>query len=452
MKLLILGTALIAIVHVSGGVVSQIIGAAIFLFACQQSLFRYIERIPYPHLILLVASLQWSVGPSLAYLAGLNHYKYYMRVDSETYFAIVTPCLVAYSVGLLWFSDKETVINVSEIKGYLWWISKRYPMLPLWMLGIGHLAVFVRLMLPGELSFVAYLVSEIRNAALILMVLSPRKDKLLWVGGSFLLFIIEAAATSMFHDIFLWGLIIGVFIANQIKLRPVFRAAGVLAVLSMGFLIQITKHDYRQAIREDENASASLFFDMASDRALSITDTGIDADNHIEGIVTRLNQGWIISALIAHVPLIEPFANGETVRDAVVASLIPRVLMPGKAEAGGGAIFSRFTGIEISSGTSMNISILGEAYVNFGSTWAPFFMALFGLTLATISWVTLRLSFRYPILFALAPMIFVQALKAETDLVTVLNYLTKASLMVGLMTLGFTSAFAGNEYKRRRYR
>ena len=49
----------------------------------------------------------------------------------------------------------------------------------------------------------------------------------------------------------------------------------------------------------------------------------------------RLNQGWIISRIMWHVPEKEPFAEGATIIEALNATLVPRFLNSDKAIAGG---------------------------------------------------------------------------------------------------------------------
>ena len=77
----------------------------------------------------------------------------------------------------------------------------------------------------------------------------------------------------------------------------------------------------------------------------------------------------------------------------------------------------------------MDISQVGEAYANFGAIGGMIFMLLVGLF---FNWIIARISKWgniYPDLIFWLPLIFLQVVKAETSLVTVLNHLTKAMLV-----------------------
>ena len=140
---------------------------------------------------------------------------------------------------------------------------------------------------------------------------------------------------------------------------------------------------------------------------------------------------------MSHTPSVEPFADGETIINALEASLLPRFLAPNKAKAGGQENFERFTGRNLEKGTSMNLSPLGEAYANFGVSGAIVFMLFFGLFYNFFIHQIFKLSFRYPSLILWLPLMFLQVVKAESDVAIVLNHLVKATIVVGLFYWGF---------------
>jgi hypothetical protein len=106
---------------------------------------------------------------------------------------------------------------------------------------------------------------------------------------------------------------------------------------------------------------------------------------HLQRIDDRLNQNALVGAAVEYLAQRpEEFANGETIRDALV-SPIPRAIWRNKPmAAGSGGLVTRFTGIRFADGTSVGIGHVMEWYVNFGS-WAVFFGSVFmGLLLAVI--------------------------------------------------------------------
>jgi hypothetical protein len=84
----------------------------------------------------------------------------------------------------------------------------------------------------------------------------------------------------------------------------------------------------------------------------------------------------------------------------------------------------------------MGLSLLGEAYANFGPRLSLFLMFFLGAGLAFCHGLFLTFSLRHPTFYFWIPLIFCQTIKAETDLVTVLNYVAKAPVVaVGLYWL-----------------
>jgi hypothetical protein len=138
-----------------------------------------------------------------------------------------------------------------------------------------------------------------------------------------------------------------------------------------------------------------------------------------------------------YVPYNQPFADGETIENAFTASLLPRFIAESKSTAGGRENMFRFTGIELQQGTSMNISIIGEAYANYGRTGGMVFMLFIGLVFSFILRFILLKSQENSTLLLWIPFLFLQVIKAETDLITTLNYVVKASIAMFIVFWSF---------------
>jgi len=87
----------------------------------------------------------------------------------------------------------------------------------------------------------------------------------------------------------------------------------------------------------------------------------------LQQIDSRLNQNILLGRSIYYLEHgYEEFAKGETLIDAALA-LIPRILWPDKPMVGGsGNLMSRYTGEQFAVGTSVGITPVIEAYINFG--------------------------------------------------------------------------------------
>jgi hypothetical protein len=205
-----------------------------------------------------------------------------------------------------------------------------------------------------------------------------------------------------------------------------------IIIIIVGFflstIIQAVKMDYRDFLKSGfEGSYSSLFVDILNKRLAG----GLAEDTEEQSeLNVRLNQGWIISAIMDHTPNIEPYGRGITIKEAFFASAVPRFLNPNKKTATGRVTFEKFTGITLNSTTSMGISIVGESYANFGRLWGIFFMAIYGFFIIKFwSYLHKRINQNLVILFFL-PLIFLQVIKSESELLSVLNHLVKTSILV----------------------
>src|SRR5262249_34481739 len=139
----------------------------------------------------------------------------------------------------------------------------------------------------------------------------------------------------------------------------------------------------------------------------------------------------IISAVMAYTPDGEPFADGQTVIDAARDSLLPRFVSD-KREVEVSDNFRRFTGLSVSGNTSFGISIVGEAWANFGQL-GMVLLLFWGLAFGGVTRLIAQRSLHQPTLPLWMPMIFLYAVKAETELAVTLNYMLKAGAFVFLL-------------------
>ncbi len=77
----------------------------------------------------------------------------------------------------------------------------------------------------------------------------------------------------------------------------------------------------------------------------------------------------------------------------------------------------------------MGISPLGEAYANYGSAGGIWFMTVFGALFAVVYLAVLNFTARHPSFIFWVPLMFYQAIKAETELLVVINQLSKGAIV-----------------------
>src|SRR5690606_10382214 len=178
--------------------------------------------------------------------------------------------------------------------------------------------------------------------------------------GSIFFLVYISLKNALFHDFILWSTFFYMFWA--IKNKP--SARSKLLTMAGGFVmlivIQSVKADYRALLKQGFDGNVvGIFFGTVNQQYES---GFLDEEEDTASLNVRLNQGWIISAIMDHVPRNLEFAGGATIKEAIVASLVPRFLNPDKKEAGGQENFTKYTGLPLSDNTSMGLSIIGEFY------------------------------------------------------------------------------------------
>jgi len=237
----------------------------------------------------------------------------------------------------------------------------------------------------------------------------------------------------MFHEFLLWMgffFIIVTFIYKINIREKIFYFVGLIMLI---VIIQTIKYEFRGLMSGFSNKT-ELFTNLVQKKFIE-TDDYKSVENR-NAFITRINQGWIIARIMSWTPKYEPFAEGETIREGIKATLLPRILAPNKAFAGGKKYFQRFTGKELSGATSMNLSPLGEAYANYGVVGGAIFMFFFFSLYNLVIFIIFREANKRPTLIFFLPLLFLQVIKAETDLTIVINHLFKASIAVIMLYVG----------------
>lgn len=435
----------LAIAIVTNQSLFSIFGLYIWAF----TFFLYINQlgktVPVLELMMLVATSQWILGPVIDYNTEADHFKYYMYVEEDTYMSFVVPGTLVFILAIL---IKYPTQDLNRINNYLKNLADTLPRLAYYLMIIGFVSDFVRPILPNNVAFIFYLFSNLKFLGAALLLFKPKSVQKWWVLTLvMLLTLMSSLAFGMFHDLILWSSLLLSFVVLNLKIGFFKKVSVILAGFFALFILQSIKGEYRNQIWEQgyqEFREEVSFFDLAFNRVQNI---GFYMnESYINEINVRLNQGWIISALLSNVPENVPYAEGETITTAVSSSLIPRFLVKNKAKAGGQENFERFTGLRLHAFTSMGISILGEAYVNYGVLGGWLFMLIWGFVLAFVYRFLVRRSFKEPLLYIFFPLIFLQVVKAETELLVVLNHLVK-SLILSFAVIWLLNKIFGQKLK-----
>jgi hypothetical protein len=390
------------------------------------------KRIEIRDMIAFMSVLQWIIGPIMAYNILPFDELYYMAVPEATYMNFVVPVCYFMVLGLYLPLTDERVINEEDIDRMKVYLNE-HPYIGYILAGIGLIAGFIGNRLPSSLTFLMFLITNFQYVGMYMILFSNSKFKWLVFAGIMGLATSSAIIQGMFGELVQWFMLSFLIIAMVIKIpmwgKTVIIAAGVFLIM----LVQSTKEEYRMATwyANSSKSNSDIYNEIIISRLSN--PSLLFKSSPLENAAARLNQGWIIARIMNYMPKKQPFVRGETIKTALYASLLPRFLAPSKAQAGGRANFERFTGTPLPETTSMDISLVGEGYANFGYAGGMIFIFLLSLLYNWVIVKVVALSKNNPTLIIWIPFLFFQVMKAETDFATVFNYLTKSAFITFLV-------------------
>jgi hypothetical protein len=416
------------------------IGISVFVWATLSFTYYQTDAVPIRTLFLFMATLQWSMAPLLFYYGAYDHYKYGMYVPEYEYMQLSSVSVLSLAIGLFLFRPKGEMLSleaaIEEMRSFLS-VNKNMPFI---LLATGILFSISSSVLPRSLGFAWFLLSNLTYVGVIQLLFSTHRYRNVAAFSTLVVTFLIAASRGLFHDFFLWTIFVGIFYAYSIRLSGHRKIVYLLLAIFFLFLIQTVKAEYRDLTWQgNQEASASLYVELIINKLDSVFDADQQLD--VESSAVRLNQGWIVSRIMEIVPAKVPFQDGKTIWIAIKAAILPRFLFPDKPKAGGKENFEKFTQYTLSR-TSMGISLLGEGYVNYGTSGAPVFLFIFGLFISMLLSAIVRISRQYPLLITFLPVMFFHVIKAETDLINVLNFLTKSSILMIVVAMLFINIFS----------
>ncbi|HVF70744.1 MAG TPA: hypothetical protein VM940_03960 [Chthoniobacterales bacterium] len=256
--------------------------------------------------------------------------------------------------------------------------------------------------------------------------------------------LVFAADAAMFHPLLLW--VAWSFAVWLYCFKPSARIVGAAFAIALLFLPsfqeakwrlrgQVLEFDAETGVAsesEEEGGSpikkATAFVLYLGEGLLHSLTLNFTPD-FVADTLTRYNQGWIITNVMIFVPDREPYAMGETLTQAVKASLLPRFADPEKAVAGGRDNMARYAGVVLDEKTSMNLGYAGEMYANFGYggiLGSGIYVVVFGLLFRFVT----RRAFANPMWWSTVPFLFFAVLKAEDGIAEILNWTSKSAFVI----------------------
>jgi hypothetical protein len=219
----------------------------------------------------------------------------------------------------------------------------------------------------------------------------------------------------------------------------------VILLVLIAITIQLVKGDYREATwKKDEEGGAEIFQKTMKEKN---ENAGIFNLDNLAKSNVRMNQGYIVTHIMRTVPTMVPYENGAELKLILESAFLPRFLAPNKLNAGDRVIFTKYTNMPIASGTSMGLSSMGDAYINFGLEGGCIFMFLFGALFNLVLTKFNDYSTYFPILILFSCLVFYYPIRPDCELQTILGHLVKSCFLIFLMLKIWKQKFLFKESK-----
>ncbi|MEQ8625773.1 MAG: hypothetical protein RJQ00_01830 [Vicingaceae bacterium] len=404
------------------------LGIAIFVFITLELIDGFGKRIPIRELMSFIVFLQLFISPLITYDYFNNEAVFRMYVEKELYMWFILPALCAFCLGLF-INAKQS--NNEPLLQNLHFGQKNQHLGFIFIVSGIFFYVF-RSVVPPTLFFIFHLGGLLRFVGAFILLFSDNRYRYFWILLVFGEFSLSIVRGGVFYDLFVWFGFLFMFL--ELRWQSSFGKKMVYFIMGFAivYLIQIVKSEYRAVIWDDtttiQRDREEVFLDVATqklDERAAFTES-----SNLDNFVSRLNIGWVVSKVMEHTPLREPFANGELLKKDIKNVLLPRFLFPNKASTGGKQNqekFRRFTGIKLVKETTMRIGAFGDAYVNFGVVGGWICMFCLGLLFnLTLKWF-LNSARKDKTLLLWIPLVFSYAIRMS-DIQVILNFTFKAFL------------------------
>ncbi len=375
---------------------------------------------------LLLYAINYLVAPAITYQLPDEQVTYGMQIASDAYFNLALPGFLLFALGMYVlptsiFKVNFTLVNQSAI------VNKDF------LIKTTIFGLFLRLtsgFFPGELAFIAYLLSMVRFVGAFALIAISRKYwyypamvLLLELGTSFL--------AGMFHDAIMWIIFFGLFYIYAVKPSIRVKAVAAVAALSLILFVQLVKQAYRAEVwGGSKEASFETVAEVGSAQANS---EGLTGENNLLGTLNRGNQAWIFASTVANMDRQKDFQGLNNVSLYFEAALLPRFLAPDKIKSGEQTLFNKFSGHEINEGTSMGLGIFADGYIAYGAWGVYVFTFVLGLIFALTFKLVERWAKISPFYVLLILPLLNYAVRPDCELQTTINHLAKGILLFGFL-------------------
>jgi hypothetical protein len=404
----------------------QSISYAIFISLIKELFLDSNKRFVFREWALLLYALNYLVAPAITYGLNEDQIKYAMKIPSDHYFGLALPGFILLAAGMYAIPSKIFKVNTKEIdKGAL--LNQKF-LTQITIVSI--LFKFASSLVPGELSFILYLLSLLRYVSAFAL-LSINKRLWYW---SVLVLSIEigmALLIGMYHDALMWLVFFGLYFVYTLKPTLNVKIVGGISIIILILFVQSLKVLYRSEVWSgDKEASFSTVYEIGSEQAKTETLFG---EENLLGTLNRGNQAWIFASTVDNMERTKDFQGMTNVNKYLEAAILPRFLAPNKIKSGSREIFNQFSGHFLNEGTAMGLGIFADGYIAYGALG----VYIFGFVLGLIFSLTFKLVERWskisPFYVLLLLPLLNYAVRPDCELQTTINHLFKGIILYGFL-------------------
>lgn len=390
--------------------------------------------VAFPGLISFIAAVELLLAPTLATSFPPSFHVYDMVLPLGSYLQYAIPATIALWIGLHWPVTRNLGTQMqwpqpSALSPRLRWA------MDVMLIGGIALDTFIG-SFPSSLFFLVTIVSSFRFFAALVWMITRTPGWTLRVTVVIAQLIVITSSYGIFYTLLQWTGFFVLMYGFRLRWRAKLALVLTLALMST-VMLQYVKADYRAYLRTENPdfvERISTLGRIALDQITGQNEQQVPVP--FGDVLVRFNQGWIVSRIIDRVPRKVPYAGGDTIKDALIFSLLPRALFPNKPEGASRVLFARFTGLQLNSSTSMGLSVIGEMYANFGSWGGVLGTFVFGSLVGLAYARFVKLARKSPHWWAAAPIVLLAAIEPAWNLGDISNYIIKSALV--LITLAFT--------------
>jgi hypothetical protein len=354
---------------------------------------------------------------------------YYCLTPENDYLIFSFLASQAFLIGYYMVLNVNSNIWRDFVKKKIYEIDSK---LLVWIIAVSFLGNIFILLNIKSLFQIVYFFNKLLFCSFVGLIFSSKRINYIYLFISLSILIFTSLRSGMTGELIyfsLYAMLLYLLKTNSDNIQSKFK---VYSILFLSFIILILLQNSKVSYRNEvwlgnQEASIQTFSNVLNKEINNYDFWNLKS---YSGLIYRLNQGYLVSATMVKVPTQVPFVNGETIFSALKDSLIPRVIDPEKEEAGGRKKMLLFTNLILVGSTSMNIGLLGEAYVNFGRVGAIIFIFIFGLFFAYFEMTFLYYGKKNIMLIVMFPIFFSSLIGSGGDFLMLFNTIVKGTLFV----------------------